>query len=97
MLRKNIHILYGVGIGVLLVALIAVFNHYWDSQPNESAKNPEAPSLSTEEPQNSETTCHARSTDSTRIRSWGRYRHGGTIGHRNRSIRGKDSSPNRSS
>ncbi len=34
MLRKNIHFLYGVGIGILLVALV-IFNHYRNSQPQE--------------------------------------------------------------
>lgn len=34
MLRKNIHFLYGAGIGILLVALV-IFNHYRNSQPQE--------------------------------------------------------------
>ena len=40
MLRKNIHILYGVGIGVLLVALVALFNHYWDSPTQRVYEKP---------------------------------------------------------
>ena len=34
MLRKNIHFLYGAGIGILLVALV-IFNHYRNSQSQE--------------------------------------------------------------
>ena len=38
MLRKKIHFLYGGGIGILLVALVIVFNHYQNSQPQEPVK-----------------------------------------------------------
>ena len=50
MLRKNIHILYGVGIGILLVTLVGFFNHYWDSPPQESVKMPETALPSTGDP-----------------------------------------------
>ena len=38
MLRKNIHFLYGGGIGILLVAVVIVFNHYQNSQSQEPVK-----------------------------------------------------------
>ena len=38
MLRKKIHFLYGGGIGILLVALVIVFNYYQNSQPQEPVK-----------------------------------------------------------
>ena len=38
MLRKNIHFLYGGGIGILLVAAVIIFNQYQNSQPQEPIK-----------------------------------------------------------
>lgn len=38
MLRKNIHIFYGLGIGILLVVSVMIFNHYWNAQPQEPVK-----------------------------------------------------------
>ena len=38
MLRKNIHFLYGGGIGILLIALVIVFNHYQNSKSQEPVK-----------------------------------------------------------
>lgn len=38
MLRKNIHFLYGGGIGILLVAAVVIFNQYKNSQPQEPVK-----------------------------------------------------------
>lgn len=38
MLRKYVHFLYGGGIGILLIAVVIVFNHYQNSQPQEPVK-----------------------------------------------------------
>ena len=38
MLRKNIHFLYGGGIGILLIAAVIIFNHYQNSQSQEPVK-----------------------------------------------------------
>ena len=38
MLRKNIHFLYGGGIGILLIAAVIIFNHYQNLQSQEPVK-----------------------------------------------------------
>lgn len=38
MFRKNIHFLYGGGVGILLIAAVIIFNQYQNSQPQEPVK-----------------------------------------------------------